>query len=223
MANVEPVWAEVDRFICSHLLPGDSDPTFVLETSAAAGLPSISVSGAQGKLLFVLARALAATRILEIGTLGGYSGIWLARALGAGGRLVTIEVDPTHAAVARANFERAGVADRIDLRVGRGIDVLPALAAEGAGPFDVVFIDADKVSYPDYFDWSMKLSRPGTLIIADNVVRAGAVVGVGEVDESAIAAKTFTEKLGRDPRVAATAIQTVGAKGYDGFAAMVVL
>lgn len=223
MANVETVWSDVDRFVCDQLLSGDGDPAFVLETSAAAGLPPISVSGAQGKLLYVLARAMAAKRILEIGTLGGYSGIWLARALGAGGRLVTIEMDPTHAAVARANFERAGVADRIDLRLGRGLDVLPQLASENAGPFDVIFIDADKTGYPAYLEWSIELSRPGTLVIADNVVRAGAVIGIGEVDDSAIAAKTFTETLARDRRVSATVIQTVGAKGYDGFAAIVVL
>jgi predicted O-methyltransferase YrrM len=164
---------------------------------------------------------MGARRILEIGTLAGYSAIWLARALPAGGRLVTLELDPTHAGVARANLARAGLADRIDIRVGRAIDVLPGLAAEGAGPFDLTFIDADKVGYTGYLEWAIRLSRPGSLILADNVIRDGAVSESTTGDEMVDGIRRFHAALAADARVSATAVQTVGVKGYDGFTAAV--
>ena len=192
-----------------------------LDSTDAAGLPSIQVSATQGKLLHVIARAMGARRILEIGTLAGYSAIWLARALPSGGRLITVELDPKHAEVARANFARAGLADRVDIRVGRAIEILPGLAAEGAGPFDLTFIDADKVGYTDYLDWAIRLSRPGSLIIADNVIRDGAVTEATTGDAAVDGIRRFNAALSADPRVSATAVQTVGAKGYDGFTAAV--
>jgi predicted O-methyltransferase YrrM len=181
------------------------------------------VSPVQGALLELLARLCGARAILEIGTLGGYSTIWLARALPPGGRLVTLEAQEKHAAVARANFERAGVAGAVDLRVGRAADSLPKLAAEGAGPFDFVFIDADKAGTPEYFTWALRLSRRGTVIVVDNVVRGGAVTDTASDDPSVLGIRRFNELVAAEPRVAATAIQTVGSKGYDGFAMAVVV
>ena len=218
----EARWTEVDRYIDEVFALSDAALDSVLEASAAAGLPSINVSPSQGKLLFVLAKAMGASRVLEVGTLGGYSTIWLARALPRDGRLVTIELDVTHADVARANFARAGLADCIDLRVGSALDVLPQLASEGQTPFDLIFIDADKESYPAYLAWSIKLARVGTLILADNVVRNGAVVEADSDDPKVQAVRRFNAELAADPRVSATEIQTVGVKGYDGFAAIVV-
>jgi predicted O-methyltransferase YrrM len=215
-------WTAVDRYIDGSLVKADVALDAVLEESAAAGLPAISVSPAQGKLLFVLARAMGARRILELGTLGGYSGIWLAHALPPGGRLVTIEVDPAHAAVARRSFERAGVSPLIDLRLGAALDVLPRLAAEGGAPFDLVFIDADKGNYAEYLDWAVRLCRPGSLIVADNVVRHGEVIDAASDDPGVQGIRRFITALEADTRVTATAIQTVGVKGYDGFAAIVV-
>ena len=203
--------------------PADAALAATLDSAARAGLPSIQVSATQGKLLHVVARAMAARRILEIGTLGGYSAIWLARALPAGGRLVTIEVDPAHADVARANVERAGVADRVEIRVGRAIDVLPRLQTEGAGPFDLIFIDADKTGYADYLEWAIRLSREGSLIIADNVIRDGAICEADTGDEAVDGIRRFNAALAADRRVSATAVQTVGVKGYDGFTAAVCL
>ena len=185
------------------------------------GLPTIQVSATQGKLLHVIARSMGARRILEIGTLAGYSAIWLARALPPDGRLITIELDPKHAEVARANIARAGLGDRVDIRVGRAIDVLPRLAAEGAGPFDLTFIDADKVGYTDYLDWAIRLSRPGSLIVADNVIRDGAVTESNTGDDMVDGIRRFNAALAADGRVTATAVQTVGSKGYDGFTAAV--
>jgi predicted O-methyltransferase YrrM len=211
-------WTAVDRYIEDSLLESDPALDGVLEASAAAGLPSIAVSPTQGKLLFVLARAMNATRILEIGTLGGYSGVWLARALPPDGRLVTIEADPKHAAVARLSFERAGLSGVVDLRIGRALDVLPQLEEEGARPFDFVFIDADKGNYPEYLKWAIRFCRRGGLIIADNVVRHGAVIDGSSEDSSIRGVRRFMDRLGADEHVMATAIQTVGKKGYDGLA-----
>jgi predicted O-methyltransferase YrrM len=176
------------------------------------------VSPNQGKLLLVLARAVGARTILEIGTLGGYSTIWLARALPIDGHLITLEADPKHAEVARANIAQAGLASVVELRLGRAVDTLPKLAAERRGPFDLIFIDADKRNNPDYFAWALKLSRRGSLIIADNVVRNGAVVDATSGDPSIQGVRRFNELLAAEPRVSATTIQTVGSKGYDGFA-----
>ena len=210
-------WAAVDRYITDLLVT--SDPTFdaALAASAAAGLPPHDVSPAQGKLLHLLARMQGARTILEIGTLGGYSTIWLARALPAAGRLVTLEIDPRHAAVARANVARAGLADVVEIRVGRALDTLPALAAEGQGPFDLVFIDADKQSNAAYLRWALRLSRAGTVIVVDNVVRDGAVIDAASTDPSVRGVRALNELLAAEPRVSATAIQTVGSKGWDGF------
>jgi predicted O-methyltransferase YrrM len=216
-------WTAVDRYLEYHLLEADDELIAVREACAAANLPPIAVSAAQGKLLFVMARAMGARRILEIGTLGGYSGIWLARALPPDGCLVTLEIDHTHAAVARSNFERAGVASRVDLRVGDALQLMWDLASDSPEPFDLVFIDADKARLAEYFDWSVRLSRRGGLIVADNVVRNGAVADPASEDPSVQGVRRFLRSLEGDRRVAATAIQTVGHKGYDGFAAAVVL
>ncbi len=211
-------WTAVDRNITDLLVPPDPALDAALQASAAAGLPPHNVSPNQGKLLQLLARVQGARTILEIGTLGGYSTIWLARALPADGRLVTLEADPKHAEVARANIARAGLADVVELCLGRALDTLPRLAAEGRGPFDLIFIDADKPSNPDYLAWALRLSRRGSLIIADNVVRDGAVLDAASGDPSVQGVRCFNELLAAEPRVSATAIQTVGAKGYDGFA-----
>jgi predicted O-methyltransferase YrrM len=208
-------WSAVDRFITDLLVP----PDVALESAlAAAGLPAISVSPNQGKLLHLLARAQGARSILEIGTLGGYSTIWLARALPEGGRLVTLEFEPRHAEVARSNIARAGLADVVDIRLGPALETLPRLVADGLGPFDFVFIDADKENTADYFAWSLKLTRRGSMIIVDNVVRKGAVINADSDDSNVQGVRRFYEMLAAAPRVSATAIQTVGSKGYDGFA-----
>jgi predicted O-methyltransferase YrrM len=212
----------VDRYLDDTIVGADAALEAALASSAAADLPAISVSPSQGKLLHVIAKAMGARRILELGTLGGYSAIWLARALPPGGRLVTIEADPKHADVARRNLERAGVAAVVDLRVGAALDVLPQVQAERSGPFDFVFIDADKANYPQYLDWAIRLSRPGSLIVADNVIRKGAVIEAGTSDTAVAAMRRMMAQLQSDPRVTATAIQTVGVKGYDGFAAILV-
>ena len=183
----------------------------------------ISVSPNQGNLLMLLAMAQGARRILEIGTLDGYCTIWLARALPADGRMVTLEVNPRHADVARANIARAGLSGIVDLRLGRALDVLPGLAGERRGPFDFIFIDADKASIPEYFAWALKLSRRGSLIVVDNVVRNGAVADAASADPSVQGVRRFNEILAAEPRVSATAIQTVGSKGYDGFALALVV
>ena len=216
------LWTAVDRYIDDLFVPSDPALDLALEASAAAGLPTIQVSPSQGKLLHVVARATGARRVLEIGTLGGYSAIWLARALPAGGRLVTIELDPAHADVARRAFERAGLMSAIDLRVGAALDVLPALAAERQDPFDLIFIDADKVSYPDYLTWAVALARVGSLIVADNVVRDGAIIDAQSDDPAVVGVRRFNAAVAADGRLTATAVQTVGSKGYDGFAAILV-
>jgi predicted O-methyltransferase YrrM len=211
-------WTAVDEFLAKSLLAFDPTLDTALEASAAAGLPPIQVSPCQGKLLHLLARVHGARRILEIGTLGGYSTIWLARALPAGGRLLTLEVEPQHAQVASANISRAHLSSVVELRVGPALELLPRLAADGHGPFDLIFIDADKPSTPEYFLWALKLSRPGSLIIVDNVIRKGALIEADSADPAVQGMRRFIELLGAEPRVTATAIQTVGSKGYDGFA-----
>ncbi|WP_437491470.1 O-methyltransferase [Sorangium sp. So ce1014] len=211
-------WSAVDRYITDLLVPSDAALDAALEASAAAGLPPINVAPNQGKLLHLLARIHGARSILEIGTLGGYSTIWLARALPFGGRLITLESEPKHAEVARANLERAGLADLVELRLGRALDTLPRLAAEGRGPFDLIFIDADKPSNPDYFTWALKLSRRGSVIVIDNVVRKGAVIDPESPDPNVQGVRRLNELLAAEQRVSATAIQTVGTKGYDGLA-----
>jgi predicted O-methyltransferase YrrM len=209
-------WTEVDDYFNGLLVGPDEALDAAVENSDAAGLPAIQVAANQGKLLNLLARLQGARTVLEIGTLGGYSTIWLARALPEGGRVVTLEADPAYAEVARANIERAGLADVVEIRVGRALDTLPELAAEGHGPFDVVFIDADKPSNPDYLAWSLKLTRPGSLIIADNVVRDGEVVDGTSDDPKVQGVRRFTELVAAEPTLTATALQTVGSKGYDG-------
>jgi predicted O-methyltransferase YrrM len=216
-------WTAVDRYLEYHLLEADDELIAVREACAAANLPPIAVSASQGKLLFVMAKAMGARRILEIGTLGGYSGIWLARALPPDGRLVTLEINPAHAAVARSNFETAGVASLVDLRVGDALQLLWDTPTDSHEPFDLVFIDADKARLTEYFDWSVRLARRGALIVADNVVRDGAVADPRSGDPSVQGVRRFLASLEGDRRVAVTAIQTVGDKGYDGFAAAVVL
>jgi predicted O-methyltransferase YrrM len=211
-------WTAVDRYITDMLVPADAALESALQASAAAGLPPHSVSPNQGKLLALLAQIQGARSILEIGTLGGYSTIWLARALPTGGRLITLEADPLHADVARANIARAGLADAVELRLGRALETLPRLAAESVGPFDLIFIDADKPNNAEYFAWALALSRRGSLIIADNVVRDGAVIDAASLDPSVQGVRRFNERLAAEQRVSATAMQTVGSKGYDGFA-----
>jgi|SRR5579885_634268 predicted O-methyltransferase YrrM len=218
----QELWSRVDSYITDLFARPDDALTAALLASEAAGLPTINVSPPQGKLLQVLAIAVGARAILEIGTLGGYSTIWLARALPPNGRLVTLEADPKHAEIARANIARAGLSDRVELRLGRALDTLPRLAAERRGPFDFIFIDADKPSYAEYFSWALKLSRAGTLIIGDNVIRKGSVINPAADDPRVPGVRRFNELVAAEPRVAATAVQTVGAKGYDGFTIAVV-
>jgi predicted O-methyltransferase YrrM len=202
-----------------------SDPHLeaALGANAAAGLPSIDVAPNQGKLLHLLALTAGARRILEMGTLGGYSTIWLARALPPGGQLVTLEFEPKHAEVARANIDRAGFSGVVDVRVGAAAESLAQLDREGAGPFDLIFIDADKQNMAVYLEWALKLSRRGTLIVADNVVREGTVVEESSTDPAVVGVRAMFSMMGAEPRLSATAIQTVGSKGYDGFAMAVVV
>jgi predicted O-methyltransferase YrrM len=210
-------WAEVDAYVGGLLAPQDEALGAALKAGVDAGLPEIQVSPPQARLLEILARSVGARTMLEFGTLAGYSTIWLARALPDGGRLITLEADPDYAEVARANIANAGLADLVELRVGPALDSLPTLDAEGVGPFDFVFIDADKIHTPDYFTWALDRTRPGGLIVADNVVRDGALADP-ESDEPTIPAqRRLHELIADDPRVTATTIQTVGGKGYDGF------
>jgi predicted O-methyltransferase YrrM len=194
-----------------------------LQASDEAGLPHISVSPPLGKLLMLLAQIQGARKILEIGTLGGYSTIWLARALPADGKLISLEFEQKHAEVARANIERAGLSDKVEIRVGRALDSLQKIEQEGIGPFDLVFVDADKQSNPDYLDWALKLTRKGSVLVFDNVVRGGSIVDQTNQDPNQIGTRRLLEMLGQNPRLNATAIQTAGIKGYDGFALAVVL
>ncbi len=219
---MESIWAAVDAYVADRLIPADASLDAVLRASETAGLPPIQVSQAQGKFLHLLAKLMGAKSILEIGTLGGYSTIWMARALPAGGTIVTLELDPAHAAVAQANFARAGVAEKVDLRLGAAIHALPRLVSEGAGPFDLIFVDADKESAAEYLEGSLKLARPGTLIIVDNVVRGGEVANLSSTDARVQGIQRFMDRVRAHPELAATALQTVGAKGYDGFALVLV-
>jgi caffeoyl-CoA O-methyltransferase len=214
-------WIAVDEYI-TGLFPSDPALEMVLQATRAAGMPQINVSPVQGRLLHVLALTRGARTILEIGTLAGYSAIWMARALPADGKLITLEADPKHAEVARANIARAGLADRIEVRLGVALDVLPQLAAEGKGPFDLIFIDADKTNLTTYFEWAVRLARPGSLIIADNVIRHGDVLDDSSADASLQGVRRFNEALAADRRVTATIVQMVGIKGYDGMALAVV-
>jgi predicted O-methyltransferase YrrM len=215
MANEQ--WTAVDRYIGEALLQGDPTFDFALRNSDEAGLPAIQVSASQGKFLQLLAQGMGAQRILEVGTLGGYSTLWLARALPPDGTLITLEFDPKHADVARRNIAHAALPPAIEVRVGDAKHTLPRLAAEGGAPFDFIFIDADKGGYPEYFTWAMRLSRPGSLIIADNVVRNGAVANAASTDAGVLGVRRMNELVAAEKRVSATAIQTVGSKGYDGF------
>lgn len=219
----EEVWAGVDAYLESRLLPADPVLDAALAASEAAELPAINVAPNQGKMLMLLAMLRGARRILEIGTLGGYSTIWLARALPEGGRLVTLEYSPHHAGVARANIARAGLAEKVDIRVGAARDTLAEMIAAGEEPFDLVFIDADKPSNPSYLEAALALSRPGTLIIGDNVVRGGRVADPSRDDDALRGIRSFLDMIAAEPRLVATAIQTVGAKGYDGFAMALVV
>lgn len=219
----QELWSAVDEYIDDKLGLADPILAAALTANAEGGLPAIDVTGSQGKLLFMLARLAGARRILEIGTLGGYSTIWLARALPPDGKLITLEYEPRHADVAKSNVERAGFANVVDIRVGAALDSLPIIESENGGPFDLVFIDADKVNNTLYFEWAIKLSRKGSVIIVDNIVREGGLADGSSEDAAIRASRRVTELLGSDPRVDGTVIQTVGTKGYDGFAiAMVV-
>jgi len=216
-------WQAVDDHLVELFDLDDDALRATVDATAAAGMPQIQVSATLGRFLQVQARAIGARRILEIGTLAGYSSIWLARALPRDGRLITLELDPRHAQVARANLARAGLNALVEVRVGPAAESLAALVADGGEPFDMVFIDADKEGYPDYLEWSLRLSRPGTLIVADNVVRGGAIIDAASPDSRVQGIRRFNAALARDPRVAATIVQTVGAKGYDGLAFALVL
>jgi predicted O-methyltransferase YrrM len=223
IAMSQEQWSAVDNYFAGLLVHADPVLDAALKANAEAGFPPHDVSPVQGKLLELLARIQGARSILEIGTLGGYSTIWLSRALPSDGRLVTLEVDSARAAVARENLRRAGLHERVDVRVGPALATLRTMIAEREGPFDFVFIDADKPSNPEYLEHALKLSRVGTVIVADNVVRDGAVIDAGSTDKNVLGIRRFSEQLAGDRRLAATAIQTVGTKGYDGFAIALVV
>jgi predicted O-methyltransferase YrrM len=210
-------WTAVDEYVTGLLVRPDPALQAALDATAQAGMPAIAVSAPQGKLLALLAQILGARQILEIGTLGAFSTIWLARALPADGRIISLEINPRHAEVANGNLQAAGVDKVAEIRVGPALETLPKLAEEGAGPFDLVFIDADKANIPAYFDWSLKLSRPGTVIVVDNVVRNGALLDASGTQPDVVGVRRLHELLATDGRLSATTIQTVGAKGYDGF------
>jgi predicted O-methyltransferase YrrM len=216
-------WNAVERYLVDTIVQPDSALHAALESSAAAGLPAINVSPNAGKLLMLLAMSQKARQILEIGTLGAYSTIWLARALPPDGRLITLESNAEFAEVARANIKLAGLSQVVEIRVGTALDTLPRLVSEGLGPFDLIFIDADKPNTPEYYKWALKLARRGSLIIVDNVVRDGAIADAASADPSVQAMRRLNEMLAAEPRVSATAIQTVGSKGYDGFTIALVI
>lgn len=215
-------WAAVDNYFGALLAPDDPPLKAALAASNAADLPQIQVSAVQGKLLHLLARMISARNVLEIGTLGGYSTIWMARALPDDGKVVTLEANEKHAEVARKNFAGAGVAKKVELRLGKALEILPQIAAEGRAPFDLFFIDANKSNQPEYFEWALKLSRVGSVIVADNVVREGAVLNAESSDADIQGIRRFTELVSREKRVSATALQVVSAKAYDGFALVLV-
>ncbi len=213
----QETFSAVDEFIAGTVAADDQELRAAVEAAEAAGLPSIQVSPPQGKLLQLLVRLVGARTVLEFGTLGGYSSILMARALPLGGRLISLEANPEYAAVASASIERAGLSEVVEVRVGPALELLPGLEEEGVGPFDLVFIDADKVNTPNYFDWALDRTRPGGLIVADNVVRNGTLAESGSDDPATGAQRQLHETLADEPRVSATTIQTVGVKGYDGF------
>ena len=222
-ADLQQTWTAVDDYINQMLVPSDPALDDALASSAAADLPAIAVTPSQGKLLHLLARSINAKRILEIGTLGAYSTIWMARALPEDGRLITLEYSAKHAEVARANIARAGLSDKVELRQGAALETLPRIAAENPPPFDLVFIDADKENNAGYFQWALRLTRPGSFILVDNVIRDGAVADASSADPLIQGVRRLNELLARQSRVCATTIQTVGAKGYDGFTLALVL
>ena len=219
----QELWAKVDDYINEITIRSDAALEATSAAATAAQLPPISVTPAHGKLLHLIARVQGAKRILEIGTLAGYSTIWLGRALPPGGRIITLEAKPMHADIARGNIESAGLTDRVEIRLGNALDTLPQLAAEQQPPFDFTFIDADRASLAEYFDWAVKLSRPGSVIIVDNVVRKGAVIDARSDDVNVQGVRRFNDRLKTDIRVTATVVQTVSAKGYDGLAMALVL
>lgn len=212
------LWETVDQYLTDVLVPSDAVLDHAIQTSKAAGLPPHQIAPNQGQFLQLLAQMQGANRILEIGTLGGYSTIWLARALPADGCLVTLEVNPQYAEIAAKNIAKSGLATRVDIRVGQAINTLSQLSQEGVTPFDFIFIDADKPNNPEYLRWSLKLSRPGTVIVGDNVVRNGEVINRDSSDPKVQGIRQFLELIALEHRLSATAIQTVGSKGYDGFA-----
>jgi predicted O-methyltransferase YrrM len=218
----EAMWTAVDAYLADHLIAKDEVLEAALRESEAAELPSIQVTALQGKMLQMFARMVGARRILEVGTLGGYSTIWLARALPEGGRLVTLEAAAKHAAVARRNLERAGLLGKVELREGPALETLPKLVAEGVGPFDFIFLDADKENNAEYLQWAMRLARVGTVIVTDNVVREGSVLDASSEDKVVRGTRRFFEAVAAEPRVTATAIQTVSGKKYDGFALLII-
>lgn len=212
----QELWSAVDRYLGDTLRLTDPSLDAALDATTAAGLPEINVAPNQGKLLNLWARSIGARRILEIGTLGGYSTIWMARALPADGRLISLEIDPKHAEVARANVARAGLSQVVEIRVGKALESLPKIADERPGPFDFIFIDADKSNIPEYFRWALRLARPGSMIVIDNVVRDGKLIDANSNDPSVRGVRQLHELLSNEPRVSATSLQTVGTKGYDG-------
>jgi predicted O-methyltransferase YrrM len=215
-------WSEIDSYFATTLIGPDTALDEALAANSAAGLPAIDVSAPQGKLIHLLARMSGARRALEIGTLGGYSTIWLARALPDDGRLITLEMSARHAEVARRNIARAGLGDKVEIRTGAALETLPKLEAEGLGPFDFVFIDADKTNNGAYLEWALRLSRPGTTIMVDNVVREGQIVDAASSSSDVVGGRRMFEIMARERRLSGTAIQTVGAKGWDGFALAIV-
>ena len=225
-ANLKPpesLWIAVDEYFGGLLAPVDAQLEATLAANREAELPAIDVSPLLGKFLHVLVQIIQPRRVLEIGTLGGYSTIWMARGLPEDGRIVSLEFSPKHADVARKNLENAGMLGRVDLRVGRALDSLPGLESSGAGPFDLIFIDADKPSNPQYLEWALKLSRPGTTIVVDNVVRDGKIIDAESADPDIQGTRRMTEIIAAEPRLSATVVQNVGVKGYDGFVLAVVL
>jgi predicted O-methyltransferase YrrM len=216
-------WTAADRYFTETLVPSDAVLDAALQANAEAGLPTIDIAPNQGKFLQLLVQLRGARRILEIGTLGGYSSIWMARALPADGHLTTLEFSPKHAEVARANIARAGLEKKVEIRVGPALETLAKMETEGTEPFDLIFIDADKPNTPNYLTWALKFSRPGTLLIGDNVVREGEIADASSTDENVQGQRRFLEMMAAEPRLSATALQTVGSKGYDGFAMALVL
>ena len=214
----QDLWTSVENYLAELLIPPDAALEAALQACVAAKLPPIQVSPAQGKLLHLIARILGARHILEIGTLGGYSTIWMAQALPEDGRIVTLEADQKHADLARGNFARAGVANKVELWLGKALDTLPQITAGAREPFDLVFIDANRSNMPEYFEWSLKLTHRGSVIIADNVVRRGAILDPNNEDADIQGVRRFAEMASKEKRVSATVLQTVGGKGYDGFA-----